>query len=110
MRIWHQKLIPRLCQKHLCGMWRESLGCYKIITENKKGYLNHPATQEFVNCPSALYERLKAVRQEMLARNYNPKELPDFELPVGGVVKEWQTLEEQIEILQNKGCKCLLTK
>lgn len=31
MRIWHESLIPKLCQKHLCAMWREGLGCLKIV-------------------------------------------------------------------------------
>lgn len=86
-------------------MWRESLGCYKIITENKKGYNNHPATQEFIHCPSALYERLQLVRQERLNRSYHPKELPNYEGVYTGTTKEWQTLEEQIEVLQAKKCK-----
>lgn len=89
-------------------MWRESLGAYKIITENKSGYRNHPATQEFIDCPSALYERLQLVRQEMLSRNYHPKELPAFNGLPTGTVKEWQTLSEQIEVLSAKGCKCLI--
>lgn len=36
MRIWHESLIPKLCRQHLLAMWREGLGAYKIITENKK--------------------------------------------------------------------------
>lgn len=90
----------------MCGVWRESLGAYKIITENKSGYRNHPATQEFIDCPTALYERLKVIRQEMLNRNYHPKELPVCNLTPSGTVKEWQSLEEQIEVLLSKGCKC----
>lgn len=108
MRIWHEELIPKLCQKHLCAMWREGLGCYKIITENKKGYRNHPATQEFINCPLALFNRLQKIRSEMLTRGYHPKLLPE----IGSYgfqrskVKQWQSLEQQIEILKAKGCKC----
>jgi hypothetical protein len=108
MRIWHEKLIPKLCQKHLCAMWREGLGCYKIITENKKGYRNHPATKEFEGDPICLWRRLRAVRNEMIKRNYNPKCMPPLP-PLGFVTwsnKEWQTLEQQVAILKAKKCEC----
>lgn len=107
MRIWHEDLIPKLCQKHLCAMWREGLGCYKIIMENKIGYKNHPATIEFSLSPDSLWNRLLLVRKEMLKRGYHPKEMPEkpfnkFDLGV----TPWQTLEEQIEVLKLKNCKC----
>lgn len=107
MRIWHEQLIPKLCQKHLCAVWREALGCYKIITEGKKGYINHPATQEFLNYPDQLFDRLALIREEMLRRGYHPKDLPiQPEMPDAGLPDEWQTLEQQIEILKAKHCKC----
>lgn len=117
MRIWHEKLIPKLCRQHLLAMWREGLGCYKIITEDKKGYRNHPAVKEFDNCPLELSRRLALVRMEMQSRGYNPKKLPWDESPNGYEISThssvtessyhpWQTLEEQIEVLKKKGCRC----
>lgn len=114
MRIWHEDLIPLLCQKHLCAMWREGLGCYKILTENKTGYRNHPAVKEFESCLPALMNRLYKVRKEMLVRGYHPKELPfkyDKTWLAGVIVqnqliKPWQTLDEQIAVLKQKGCTC----
>ncbi len=109
MRIWHEQLIPHLCQKHLCAMWREGLGAYKIITENKKGYRNHPAVKEFISAPSQLGKRLLLVRNEMLRRGYNPKLLPItlYTIPIlKEQYKEWQTLDEQIEVLKLKKCNC----
>lgn len=93
-------------------MWREGLGCLKIIAEGKKGYSNHPATLEFAQCPSALYDRLHKVRAEMLRRGYKPKELPRylFISPRREHVREWQTLAEQVERLRQKQCKCDLSK
>lgn len=110
MRIWHEQLIPHLCQKHLCAMWREALGCYKIITENKKGYRNHPAVKEWENNPYGLWQVLKLVRVEAIKRGYKFRELP-FQffgnLRIGRVKgKEWQTLEEQMRVLKAKGCSC----
>lgn len=128
MRIWHEELISKLCQKHLCAMWREGLGCYKILWENKSGYRNHPATKEFEGKIEQLWLRLHEVRSEMIERGYKPKDLPSiysdklqaFDRGLGnyrhfGIVgiinshyeiKEWQTLEEQIEVLKLKGCDC----
>lgn len=114
MRIWHEQLIPKLCQKHLCAMWREGLGAYKIITENRTNlsYWKHPATQEFVKHPILLWDRLNKVRKEMLIRGYNPKEMPEIKNHFGiermDNYKPWQTLEQQIEILKSKKCKCNL--
>lgn len=109
MRIWHEKLIPHLCQKHLCGLWREGLGCIQIVLNKKKGYSNHPAVKEFQDAPLYLLDRMFKVRKEMLKRGYHPKELDVFILGAFGKKQhhhEWQTLEEQIEILKKKGCKC----
>jgi len=111
MRIWHEKIIPRLCSKHLVAVWREALGCYKIITENKKGYSNHPATIEFKDCPDKLYKRLELIRSEMLSRCYHPKDLPAKCKDTNSEPKEWQSLEEQLERLKEKrltikSCKC----
>jgi len=132
MRIWHEQLIPKLCQKHLCAMWREGLGCYKILTEDKKGYRNHPAVKEFEGKIEQLWLRLHEVRQEMLKRGYHPKPLPPIKTKIlhgwdkgSGVgddnefgmiglidshfwIEEWQTLEEQIKVLQSKHCDCKL--
>lgn len=105
MRIWHKKLIPKLCQKHLCAVWRESLGCYKIITHNKQGYRHHPATQEFINCPQALHARLALIKAEATKRGYHFKELPPH-VSFKGKVKEWQSLATQKAVLKDKGCKC----
>lgn len=92
-------------------MWRESLGCYKILTEDKKGYRSHPAVKEFENNVYLLWERLLLVRNEMMNRGYNPKPIPRFLFKNYNSFEDtgyypWQTLEEQIEILKNKHCKC----
>lgn len=105
MRIWHEELIPKLCRQHLLAVWREGLGAYAIITQNKKGYRNHPAVKEFEDNSLELKNRLWAIRKEMLRRGYNPKGLPDAPMTFGKV-NEWQTLEEQIAVLKAKGCEC----
>lgn len=44
----------------------------------------------------------------MLRRGYHPKEIPDYSvsLTFSSEYKPWQTLDEQIEVLKQKGCKC----
>lgn len=111
MRAWHKSLIPKLCRIHLIATWRETLGMYSIIINNKKGYSRHPATQEYINCPDKLWDYLHLLREEMLRRGYKPKELPPKPPATSNEPKEWQTLEEQIERLKEKRqtiliCRC----
>lgn len=111
MRIWHEDLIPKLCQKHLCAMWREGLGCYKIVTYQVDGgsYKNHPAVKEFMGYSLDLSRVLVKVREEMLKRGYHPKELELGNVFTSGdSYTPWQTLEEQIKVLQSKHCPCKL--
>jgi hypothetical protein len=111
-------------------MWREGLGMYKILKENKNGYRNHPATKEFEGKIEQLWLRLHAVRQEMLKRGYNPKPLAAIrtdllsgwdkgtsdnnEFGTIGLIdshfeiEDWQSLPEQIKVLQSKHCACKL--
>jgi uncharacterized protein (TIGR02328 family) len=105
MRIWHEDLIPGLCRQHLLAVWREALGAYKIITENKQGYRNHPATQEFIHSPELLHKRLRVIRNEMIRRGYHPKELPEL-VTFGGDIREWENKEQQINKIKSKNCNC----
>jgi hypothetical protein len=87
-------------------MWREGLGLYSILTNNKSGYENHPQTKEFRGNIAELSNRLLMVRNEMLKRGYNPKEV-NFKFPESGNgYIRWQSLEDQVEILKEKGCEC----
>lgn len=110
MRIWHEDLIPILCRQHLLAVWREGLGCWAILTEDKKGYRNHPAVKEFEGNTIILWDRLAKIHKEMVSRGYHPKRLP---IPRGYIganeYKPWQSLEEQIEVLKHKGCDCDLS-
>jgi hypothetical protein len=123
MRIWNEQLIPHLCRQHLLAQWRESLGCYKIVTGQVDGgsYYKHPMTKEFILSPMVLFDILRRTREEMLKRGYNPKELPNCIVdPDDSLVtimeaeqryreiNEYQTVDEQIAIIKQKGCKCCL--
>lgn len=117
MRIWHQKLISKLCRQHLLAVWREGLGCYKIVCNPEiKGYRKHPAVKEFEYSPMILMERLELIRDEMISRGYHPKSLPGY--PPAGIpwydggyigkhgYKPWQSYNKQLQLLKSKNCDC----
>lgn len=113
MRIWHEKLIHHLCRQHLLACWREGLGCLNILLKGKEGYRNHPQVVMYENHIDDLLYILKRIRIEMLFRGYKPRKIinEDNELlrkyPYSSTdLKEWQTLEEQIDVLKSKKCSC----
>lgn len=73
MRIWHEKLIPFLCSKHLTAMWNESWIAFDGIINNKEGWKTHPARKEFEHCPGILWDRLQLIKQEADKRGFNFK-------------------------------------
>ncbi|MFW6282707.1 MAG: pyrimidine dimer DNA glycosylase/endonuclease V [Minisyncoccales bacterium] len=105
MRIWHQNLITNLRSKHLVATWREALGCYSIIVNGKEGYKNHPAVQEFIDCPEELHNRLQLIKKESEKRGFNFKKIPE-RIEFGGKIKKWQSLKKQKDILNSKNCNC----
>jgi len=110
MRIWHTEIIPHLCRQHLLAVWREGLGTWAILTQDKKGYRNHPAVKEWDGDLLGLYMRLCVIRSEMLRRGYNAKNIPctqeQFMRLSAKQNKPWQTREEQIHVLRLKKCAC----
>lgn len=111
MRIWHERLIPNLCRQHLLAMWREGLGCWKIVNGDVDGggYRNHPAVKEFMGNSLILAGILTEVREEMVRRHYHPKEFQRGNVfTSSNTYKPWQTLDQQIEVLKNKHCDCKL--
>lgn len=108
MRIWDEQLDHDLCDKHLLAEWREGLGVYSILKNGKRGYRSHPQVKMYENNIPALYERLMAIRSEMVERGFNPKMLDSitYSSKDMGEVVEWQPLKKQIQILKEKGCAC----
>jgi len=112
MRIWHEKLIPFLCSKHLTAMWNESWIAFNGIKENKNGWRTHPARKEFEQCPDRLWDRLQLVKKEADKRGFNfIKPFPQRPRRTNNKPKEWQTLNEQINVLVEKrelieSCNC----
>jgi hypothetical protein len=107
MRIWD---IPpsQLCRQHLLGEHRELHAMWTILTTNRKGYRNHPETKRWEGKLAALYIRHDDEVKEMTRRNYAHHSPLDKKLAVGRPIQDTMinTLEEQIILLQTKGCNC----
>jgi len=115
MRIWHQNLIPHLCNMHLVAMWREMrIGLFGIL-DDKNGWRNHSARKEFEDCPDKLWDRMMLVKQEADKRGLNFKApIPPRPKESGINPIEWQSYKEQVEILKQKSkdivrCKCVIS-
>ncbi len=107
MRIWD--LEPeKLCRQHLLGEHRELHAIWCIITEDKKGYRNHPEVKRWEEKLCALYHRHEQLMDEMLKRRYRHNSPLDVELAVGKKVQDEyvDAISEQLEILKEKCCDC----
>ena len=107
MRIWD---IPpeKLCRNHLLGEHQELHALWSILTKNMKGFARHPETSRWRGKLKALYLRHGQQVKEMKTRGYNHKSPLDKSLAIGEETqKEFvNSIEEQIRILKNKGCRC----
>jgi len=107
MRIWD---IPPnlLCNKHLLGEHTELHAIWNILTQNKKGYSNHPETKRWKGKLRSLFGVHEEIVQEMLARGYNHRSPLDKTLAKGNRVQDEfvDPMERQIETLRQKGCCC----
>ena len=107
MRIWD--ISPdKLCRNHLLGEHRELHAIWKIITENKLGYVNHPETLRWRGKLKALYIRHNNLVNEMNKRGYNHKSPLDKDFAIGDEIQNIfvDSIDDQIKILKNKNCKC----
>ncbi len=109
MRIWDIK--PEiLCRKHLLGEHRELHALWTVITEAKTGYSRHPETLRWVGKLKSLYKRHDTLVLEMKNRGYKHNSNLNRKLARGESIQNVfiNTKREQIQILKNKGCECLV--
>jgi hypothetical protein len=107
MRVWD--INPAfLCRQHLLGEHREIHAIYTILSEDRSGYRNHPEVVRWVGRLTALRERHNLVVREMENRGYN--HMSDLPVILDDEHQDdfVNTIEEQIEILNNKDCECLI--
>jgi hypothetical protein len=107
MRVWD--ISPKkLCRNHLLGEHNEIHAIYSIISNNKKGYSNHPEVKRWEGKLKALYKRHQMVVNEMRKRGYLHKSPLDPKMAKGLDTQNrlLNTKTEQMRILQNKSCEC----
>jgi hypothetical protein len=107
MRVWD---IPpkKLCRNHLLGEHNEIHAIFSIITNNKKGYSNHPEVKRWKGKLKALYKRHQMVVYELLERGYRHGSPLDPKMATGFDTQDrlLNTKKEQMRILQDKSCEC----
>jgi len=111
MRIWDVE--PNLlCRKHLLAEHRELHGLWNILTRHKGtgGYSRHPETLRWKGKTLALYNRHQKLVEEFARRGYRHMSALDKNLATGSDTQNIfiNTPNEQMEILRNKPCECLL--
>lgn len=107
MRIWD---IPpeKLCRNHLLGEHRELHALWTILTQEKKGYSNHPETLRWKGKLKALYLRHENLAEEMKRRGYQHHSSLNPDLAIGKDKQDEyiHSPKEQIQILRRKRCGC----
>ncbi len=109
MRIWDIEP-ERLCDRHLLAEHAELHGLWNTLTQNKKGYANHPETRRWRGKLKALYSRHGKLVREMKHRGFNHNSPLDPKLATGKSrqTEYVDTPEEQLRILKIKDCDCPL--
>ena len=111
MRVWD--VSPKiLCRKHLLGEHRELHAVYTILSQNKKGYRNHPETIRWEGKLAALYLRHEKLVKEMTRRGYVHASPLNQKHARGKKMQDVfvNTTREQMKILKEKPCECPLDK
>lgn len=107
MRIWD---VPpeRLCRSHLLGEHSELHGIWSILTQDKKGFANHPEVLRWRGKLNALYTKHSEMVAEMERRGFRHQSPLDPSLATGASRQDeyLDSLEEQYRILEGKGCDC----
>ena len=109
MRIWDVHP-SRLCRQHLLGEHRELHGLWNILVLGKRGYSFHPETRRWEGKLAALYLRHQLLVEEMTRRGYTHRSPLDKRRARGAATQHAfiDSIEDQVRMLANKPCECLL--
>lgn len=109
MRIWDVGP-DRLCRSHLLGEHRELHGLWNILSQDRRGYRNHPETRRWEGRLAALFARHEKLVAEMRRRGYTHSSPLDASLATGAAeqTEYVDPPERQEELLRAKPCECLL--
>ncbi len=107
MRVWDVP-VEELCRVHLLGEHRELHAIWTILTQDRRGYRNHPETKRWEGKLAALYVRHGEQAREMERRGYRHASDLDETLANGEKVQLQfvDTIERQRELLLAKPCEC----
>lgn len=107
MRVWYP--IPPICldDKRLRGCHLEIHSIYSIITNNKRGYRNHPETKRWKNHLDALILVHEDIKDEMLKRGWKHRSPLVNNLVTGLLVLQRNMIVfpdtwEPIEVMRSK--------
>ena len=108
MRVWDQIPPSKLCRNHLLAEHRETLAIWSILTNNKKGYRNHPEVKRWIKHLGALLFRHNDLVKESKNRGYNFKCLPYYNAGRIGVeyITKPEAWDDQLATLKSKKCEC----
>lgn len=107
MRIWDQIPPNKLCRNHLLAEHRETLAIWSILTNDKKGYRNHPEVKRWEGKLWHLTLRHARLWGEAQKRyNHRWKILPNWQLYVDIYSNAPDPWDDQIATLKSKGCEC----
>ena len=109
MRIWD--VDPALlCRRHLLGEHRELHGLWNILVHGKVGYSFHPETRRWRGKLAALHRRHERLVDEMRRRGYRHASPLPHELATGSAEQDLliDSIDEQLRMLREKPCDCLL--
>lgn len=107
VRIWD--LEPAvLCDRHLVGEHAELHALWAVLTQDKRGYREHPETKRWVGRLAALHARHERLVAEMAARGFRHHSPLDAALATGSAEQTElvDTLAHQRALLVAKGCAC----
>ena len=109
MRIWD--VDPALlCRQHLLGEHRELHAVWTILTNDRRGYRNHPETRRWEGRLAALARRHEQLVTEMSRRGYDHRSPLDMRLATGETTQPElvDPVADQLEMLRAKPCPCPL--
>lgn len=107
MRIWD--IDPaELCVQHLLGEHRELHGLWNILTQDRRGYRQHPETKRWEGKLAALFARHEALVAEMARRGYDHRSPLEARLATGRAEQDEyvDSPAAQRRILHDKPCTC----
>jgi hypothetical protein len=107
MRIWDVPACD-LCNKHLLGEHAELHAIWNILTQDKKGYSNHPETVRWRGRLKALYLRHDEEVSEMVKRGFRHHSDLDPSLASGDArqTEVVDPVDLQERLLEQKDCGC----